>query len=99
MRKSTRRFNERLYEAKQLLNCIDPALTEELKNAIRVKIVRVAQWNPNEPDRLSQETIKNLVYSLLVKHYLDKDNLCLNNNPNKKPIYWLKRLEYLKSNT
>lgn len=97
MTRNSRRFNERLREAKQLLTAIDPALTEQLKEAVRVKIVRVAQKNPAEPEGLSQETIKNLVYAILLKRFFGKDNLAVNNNPNTKPRYWIKRCDWMNS--
>jgi hypothetical protein len=40
MRITSRRFNEALREAKQLLNAIDPELTVELNKEIKAKIIR-----------------------------------------------------------
>ena len=40
MRITSRRFNECLREAKQLLNAIDPELTVELNKEIKAKIIR-----------------------------------------------------------
>ena len=95
MTRHSRRFSERLREAKQLLNAIDPALTDQLREAVRVKIVRVAQKNPNEPEGLSQETVKNLVYAIMLKRFFGKDNLAVNNNPNHKPRYWIRRCNWM----
>nr|DAT17444.1 MAG TPA: hypothetical protein [Caudoviricetes sp.] len=74
MRITSRRFNEALREAKQLLNSIDPELTQELKEEIRKKIIRKITSVPDQADHLDQLTIKNIVYSLLLKKYLNKDN-------------------------
>lgn len=97
MRITSRRFNEALREAKQLLNSIDPELTQELKEEIRKKIIRKITSVPDQADQLDQLTIKNIVYSLLLKKYLSKDNKCLHNNPTFKPRYWLKRCESINS--
>ena len=91
MRVTSRRFSECLWEAKQLLNAIDPELTLELKEEIRKKIIRKITDTPDQADQLDQITVKNNVYSLLLKKYLNKDNKCLHNNPNHKPWYWIKR--------
>lgn len=97
MRITSRRFNECLREAKQLLNAIDPELTLELKEEIRKKIIRKITNTPDQADQLDQITVKNIVYSLLLKKYLNKDNKCLHNNPTFKPRYWLKRYEFMNS--
>lgn len=91
MRVTSRRFSECLWEAKQLLNAIDPELTLELKEEIRKKIIRKITDTPDQADQLDQITVKNIVYSLLLKKYLNKDNKCLHNNPNTKPYYWIRR--------
>ena len=97
MRITSRRFNECLREAKQLLNAIDPELAQELKEEIRKKIIRKITSVSEQADQLDQLTIKNIVYSLLLKKYLNKDNKCLHNNPTFKPRYWLKRCEFINS--
>lgn len=97
MRITSRRFNECLREAKQLLNAIDPELTAELKEEIRKKIVRKVTNTPDQADQLDQITVKNLVYSLLLQKFLGKDNKSLHNNPTFKPRYWLKRCEFMSS--
>ena len=97
MRITSRRFNECLREAKQLLSAIDPELTQELNKEIRAKIIRKITSVPEQADQLDQLTIKNIVYSLLLKKYLNKDNKCLHNNPTFKPRYWLKRCEFMNS--
>ena len=97
MRITSRRFNEALREAKQLLNAIDPELTQELNKEIRAKIIRKITSVPEQADQLDQITVKNIVYSLLLKKYLSKDNKCLHNNPTFKPRYWLKRCEFMNS--
>lgn len=74
MRITSRRFNECLREAKQLLNAIDPELTQELTKEIKAKIIRKITSVPEQADQLDQLTIKNIVYSLLLKKYLNKDN-------------------------
>lgn len=74
MRITSRRFNECLREAKQLLNAIDPELTQELNKEIRAKIIRKITSVSEQADQLDQITIKNIVYSLLLKKYLNKDN-------------------------
>lgn len=74
MRITSRRFNECLREAKQLLNAIDPELTQELTKEIKAKIIRKITSVPEQADQLDQLTIKNIVYSLLLKKYLSKDN-------------------------
>nr|DAY34119.1 MAG TPA: hypothetical protein [Caudoviricetes sp.] len=97
MRITSRRFNEALREAKQLLNAIDPELTQELTKEIKAKIIRKITSVPEQADQLDQLTIKNILYSLLLKKYLNKDNKCLHNNPTFKPRYWLKRCEFINS--
>lgn len=97
MRITSRRFNECLREAKQLLNAIDPELTQELTKEIKAKIIRKITSVPEQADQLDQLTIKNIVYSLLLKKYLSKDNKWLHNNPTFKPRYWLKRCEFINS--
>ena len=97
MRVTSRRVNECLYEAKQLLNAIDPELTQELTKEIKAKIIRQITSVPEQADQLDQLTIKNIVYSLLLKKYLNKDNKWLHNNPTFKPRYWLKRCEFINS--
>ncbi len=97
MRITSRRFNECLREAKQLLNAIDPELTQELTKEIKAKIIRKITSVPEQADQLDQLTIKNIVYSLLLKKYLNKDNKWLHNNPTFKPRYWLKRCEFINS--
>lgn len=74
MRITSRRFNEALRDAKQLLNAIDPELTQELTKEIKAKIIRKITSVPEQADQLDQITIKNIVYSLLLKKYLNKDN-------------------------
>jgi hypothetical protein len=74
MRITSRRFNEALREAKQLLSAIDPELTQELNKEIRAKIIRKITSVPEQADQLDQITVKNIVYSLLLKKYLSKDN-------------------------
>lgn len=97
MRITSRRFNEALRDAKQLLNAIDPELTQELTKEIKAKIIRKITSVPEQADQLDQITIKNIVYSLLLKKYLNKDNKWLHNNPTFKPRYWLKRCEFINS--
>ena len=97
MRITSRRFNECLREAKQLLNAIDPELTQELNKEIRAKIIRKITSVSEQADQLDQITIKNIVYSLLLKKYLNKDNKWLHNNPTFKPRYWLKRCKFINS--
>ena len=97
MRITSRRFNEALREAKQLLNAIDPELTVELNKEIKAKIIRKLTWGDEPTDQLDQITVKNIVYSLLLKKYLNKDNKWLHNNPTFKPRYWLKRCEFMNS--
>lgn len=97
MRITSRRFNEALREAKQLLSAIDPELTQELNKEIRAKIIRKITSVPEQADQLDQITVKNIVYSLLLKKYLSKDNKWLHNNPTFKPRYWLKRCEFMNS--
>lgn len=70
MRITSRRFSEALREAKQLLNAIDPELTQELNKEIKAKIVRKVTSVPNQADQLDQITVRNLVYSLLLMKFL-----------------------------
>lgn len=71
------------------------SLDEKLKGL--AMIYELSIHPPREEDQLDQLTIKNIVYSLLLKKYLDKDNKCLHNNPTFKPRYWLKRCEFINS--
>ena len=61
MRITSRRFNECLREAKQLLNAIDPELTQELTKEIKAKIIRKITSVPEQADQLDQLTIKNIL--------------------------------------
>lgn len=70
MRITSRRFSEALREAKQLLNAIDPELTQELNKEIKAKIVRKVTSVPNQADQLDQITVRNLTYSLLLIKFL-----------------------------
>lgn len=70
MRITSRRFSEALREAKQLLNAIDPELTQELNKEIKAKIVRKVTSVPNQADQLDQITVRNLTYSLLLMKFL-----------------------------
>ena len=70
MRITSRRFSEALREAKQLLNAIDPELTQELNKEIKAKIVRKVTSVPNQADQLDQLTVRNLTYSLLLMKFL-----------------------------
>ena len=70
MRITSRRFSEALREAKQLLNAIDPELTQELNKEIKAKIVRKVTLVPNQADQLDQITVRNLTYSLLLMKFL-----------------------------
>lgn len=97
MRITSRRFNEALREAKQLLNAIDPELTVELNKEIKAKIIRKLTWGDEPTDQLDKTTIKNLVYSLLIQKYLDKNKRAIHNDPYFKPRYWLKRCEFMNS--
>ena len=91
MRITSRRFSEALREAKQLLNAIDPELTQELNKEIKAKIVRKVTSVPNQADQLDQITVRNLTYSLLLMKFLWRDHKAINNNPNHKPRYWVRR--------